>query len=271
MTSLVTTRRGGSGTPQVVFLHGLLGQGKNWATIADGVADQGPSLLLDLPHHGRSPWTGDLDHVTMADQVAATLRSTLPPATSIAVVGHSMGGKVAMVLALRHPDLVRGLVVVDIAPDDSSHGYGFARLIGALRDLDLAAVHRRSDADALLAASIPDPDTRGFLLQNLQRTPQGWRWRVNLDLIAERLPRISGWPVGVHGTYDGPTLWLRGSDSGYVRSEHAPVMRRFFPRALLVTIKGAGHWVHADRPEAVTAALRSFLTGLGPALRPGPA
>lgn len=263
--ALFATQRG-QGTPRVVFLHGLLGQGKNWATIADGLGAEGPSLLMDLPNHGRSPWTDDLGYATLADQVAADLRERLGPEASIVVVGHSMGGKVAMALALRHPTLVRGLVVVDIAPDDSSHGYGFGRLVGALRDLDLANVHDRGDADAALAPSIPDAATRGFLLQNLHRSSGGWAWRPNLDLIARQLPTISGWPAGVRGTYDGPVLWLRGDRSDYVRSEHGAAMRALFPRALLVTIKGAGHWVHADQPAAVTSALTTFLAGLRPAL-----
>lgn len=265
MTSLFATQRG-QGTPRVVFLHGLFGQGKNWATIADGIAEYGPSLLMDLPNHGRSPWTDDLGYATMADQVADDLHERLGPGASIAVVGHSMGGKVAMALALRHPALVRGLVVVDIAPDDSSHGYGFGRLIEALRGLDLTQIDQRSDADRALTQAIPNPATRGFLLQNLHRTPDGWRWRANLDLIAERLPSISGWPIGVAGTYDGPTLWLRGSESDYVRTEHGPAMRALFPRALLVTIKEAGHWLHADQPDAVITALSAFLASLRPAI-----
>lgn len=266
MTAPLFATQRGQGTPRVVFLHGLLGQGKNWATIADGISAEGPSWLMDLPNHGRSPWTDDLGYATLADQVAQELHDRLGPNASLAVVGHSMGGKVAMALALRHPHLVRGLVVVDIAPDDSSHGYGFGRLVEALRSLQLSQIDQRSDADRALAPAIPDPGTRAFLLQNLHRTRDGWHWRVNLDLIAAQLPSISGWPRGLQGPYDGPTLWLRGSDSDYVRAEHGPIMRALFPRALLVTIKGAGHWINADQPDAVVAALSTFLASLRPAI-----
>ena len=256
----------GRGTPRVAYLHGLLGQGKNLATVAKAVSASDPGLLYDLPNHGRSPWTEGFGYASMADAVAADLRDRLGHGTPVTVLGHSMGGKTAMALALRHPDLVRGLVVADIAPDDSSHGYGFNRLIGALKDLPLDRVGSRQDADDLLAPSVRDAGVRSFLLQNLYRTPQGWGWRANLDLLAESLPLISGWPAGVRGTYDGPVLWLRGADSGYVTEEHVPVMKELFPRARLVTIKNAGHWLHADQPEAVAQSVGMFLASLRPLL-----
>jgi len=260
----------GVGTPRVVFLHGLFGQGKNWRAVAKGLGDLGPSLLVDLPNHGRSPWTTDFGYAAMADAVAEDLRRRLGAAASVVLVGHSMGGKTAMALALRHPRLLRGLVVADIAPDDSSHGYGFGRLVAALRALDLGALTQRADADARLARSIPDAAVRAFLLQNLHRGPGGWSWQPNLALIAEALPLISGWPGGVRGTYTGPVLWLRGSESGYVQDEHIPVMRSLFPRVRLQTIAEAGHWLHADQPKAVTEAIADFLRSLRPALAGGP-
>ena len=256
----------GTGTPRVAYLHGLLGQGKNLATIAKAVSATDPGLLYDLPNHGRSPWTNSFGYAEWADIVADDLRRRLPAGTPITVMGHSMGGKTAMALALRYPDLVRGLVVADIAPDDSSHGYGFQRLITALQDLPLRQVGSRQDADALLAMSVKDAGVRSFLLQNLHRAPDGWRWLPHLDLLARALPQISGWPSGLRGTYQGPVLWVRGGESGYVTDEHAPAMRALFPRTRLVTIKGAGHWVHADQPEAVSATLDAFLASLRPAL-----
>lgn len=256
----------GSGTPRVAYLHGLLGQGKNLATIAKAVAGPDPGLLYDLPNHGRSPWTSGFGYASMADTVAADLRERLGHTGPIAVMGHSMGGKTAMALALRHPDLVRGLVVADIAPDDSSHGYGFHRLLDALIGVPLATVSTRADADRLLAPAVQDAGVRSFLMQNLYRTPTGWAWRANLDLLRESLPLISGWPAGVRGVYDGPVLWLRGADSGYVTDEHIPVMKELFPRARLVTIKNAGHWLHADQPEAVSQSLAMFLASLRPQL-----
>lgn len=252
----------GSGTPRVAFLHGLLGRGKNWATVAKTLADRWPSLLYDLPNHGRSPWTDDLAYPAQADAVAADLRARGLVDGSLVLVGHSMGGKVAMALALRHPELLRGLVVVDIAPDHSESGYGFRRYVDALRGVDLDALERRTDADAQLASAVTAPATRAFLLQNLHRDGGRWRWLPNLDLIRDQIAEISAWPSDLGEPWDGPTLWLRGGDSDYVRDEHLDPMRALFPRARLVTIKNAAHWVHADQPDAVTQTLAMFLAGL---------
>ena len=256
----------GQGTPRVAYLHGLLGQGKNLATVAKAVSGSDPGLLYDLPNHGRSSWTSGFGYATMADAVAADLRDRMGHRGPVAIMGHSMGGKTAMAIALRHPDLVRGLVVADIAPDDSSHGYGFHRLINALREVPLAQVENRADADRLLAPAVRDPGVRSFLLQNLYRSPSGWGWRANLDLLYDALPLISGWPAGIQGVYDGPVLWLRGAESGYVTEEHIPVMKELFPRARLVTIKNAGHWLHSDQPQAVAQSLSMFLASLRPQL-----
>lgn len=258
--------RVGEGTPRVAYLHGLLGQGKNLSTIAKLVSGDEPGLLYDLPNHGRSPWTDGFGYAAWADLVADDLRRRLGPATPITVLGHSMGGKTAMALALRHPSLVRGLVVADIAPDDSSHGYGFGRLIRALRDLPLEGLRTRADADAALAVSVREPGVRAFLLQNLHRGPDGWHWLPNLALLESALPLISGWPSGVRGPFTRPVLWMRGGDSGYVTDAHGPAMRALFPHARLVTIKNAGHWLHADQPEAVAGALAFYLAGLRPQL-----
>lgn len=267
MTVALHVTQVGTGTPRVAYLHGLLGQGKNLATIAKAVAGAEPGLLYDLPNHGRSPWTGSFGYAAWADVVAADLRDRLGPATPISVLGHSMGGKTAMALALRHPSLVRGLIVADIAPDDSSHGYGFGRLLRSLRELPLDRIETRADADAALAASVREPGVRAFLLQNLHRAPGGgWRWLPNLALLEDSLPQISGWPAGLHGPFTRPVLWMRGGDSGYVTDEHAPTMRALFPHARLVTIKNAGHWLHADQPDAVAGALAIYLAGLRPQL-----
>lgn len=259
LTVSLFTHLVGEGHPRFVFLHGLFGQGRNWSLIAKGLADDGASLLVDLPNHGRSPWTDDFSYIGMADAVAGHLDDRLGPAAHPVVIGHSMGGKTAMVLALRRPDLVRGLVVVDIAPDDTSHGYGFGRLIAALRALDVDAMTSRDEADAALAASVPDADVRAFLLQNLHRRKRGFTWHPNLALLARDLPLISGFPQSLQGSYPGPVLWLRGAESGYVREDHIPVMRRLFPAHELVTVPKAGHWVHSDAPASVVYAIHEFV------------
>ena len=249
--------------PTAAFLHGLFGQGTNFRTAAKELSDGFRSLLVDLPNHGRSPWTGTTDYVAAADEVASTLRHHADG--PVHVVGHSMGGKVAMVLALRHPDLVDRLVVVDISPVDrpgATDGDGdgeFAHLLDALRRIDLTAVERRADADRQLAADVDDSRVRAFLLQNLQRGDDGWGWQADLDLLRRELDVIGGFP-DVAGTFDGRVLWLAGADSPYVREEHVPAMKALFPRVLQVSVHGAGHWVHSEQPQAFTSALRTFLT-----------
>lgn len=256
------THQVGPGRPRFAFLHGLFGQGRNWQAIAKALTGDGASLLVDLPDHGHSPWSDGFSYVGMADAVADALADRLGTDPSVVLVGHSMGGKTAMTLALRRPDLVRGLIVVDIAPDDSSHGYGFGRLVAALQGLDLATFTSREQADAALAVRVTEPTVRAFLLQNLHRTRHGFTWLTNLDLIAEALPLISGFPT-LEGTYPGPVLWLRGAESGYVRDEHFPAMKRLFPRFELVTIPGAGHWVHSDAPSAVVDHIHTFVVRQG--------
>ena len=261
MSALHSTRFG-AGTPRVAFLHGLLGQGKNWAGIAKALSDRYPAVLLDLPNHGRSPWTHDLTYTVLADAVAADLaeRITEP----ICLVGHSMGGKVAMALALRHPELLGSLVVVDISPVSAGEGYGFGHYVAAMRAIDLDALADRSDADAALTPAVPDAGVRAFLLQNLHRSGRDWRWLPNLALLANQMDAVGSWPAEITGRFDRPTLWIRGAQSGYVTAEHAPAMRALFPRVRLVTVKDAGHWVHADRPDAVTSVLGAFLAETRP-------
>jgi len=251
--TLHSTQVGESG-PRIVFLHGLFGQGKNFTQIAKALAPDAQSLLVDLPNHGRSPWTDHVEYVEIADAVAEVLRDSGPSH----VVGHSMGGKVAMVLALRHPDLVDRLVVVDIAPAESDGAGEFEHLLGSLAAVDLSQVHRRSDADDQLKDPIPNTTVRGFLLQNLRSGDDGYAWQANLDLLRRDLPTIGGFPH-LDATFDHPVLWVAGDRSDYIQDEHRREMERLFPATRLVTIKGSGHWVHSEQPAAFVSALRVFL------------
>ncbi len=258
--SLHTTTYGEHGS-LVVFCHGLFGQGRNWTGVAKALTPEHRTLLVDLPQHGRSPWSDRFDYLEVADEVARLLSADDP----VTLVGHSLGGKVAMVLALRHPEKVQRLCVVDIAPVDYGGSREFTDYIEAMRGLDLAAVERRADADQVLSQAVPDQTVRDFLLQNLRReSPSeggGWRWQANLEVLGAELDEISGWPEGrLEGTspYDGPVLWVAGADSGYIRPEHAEAMRRWFPQHRRVVVKGAGHWVHAQQPEVFVEVLRRF-------------
>src|SRR3954469_19443101 len=268
----LASRTVGTDGPRVVFVHGLFGQGKNWTTIAKALADRRRVTLLDLPNHGHSPWTETVDYVDMAEMVAAELESYGEPVT---LVGHSMGGKVAMTLALRRPELVRALVVVDIAPveypvsggrtdDPDEEASPFAAFIAAMKAMDLAQLQRREEADAVLQAAVPSRMVRSFLLQSLVReglgSGGGWRWRLNLDLLERDLERLRGFPAAPAGAhYDGPVLWIAGANSHYVLPEDRVPMDALFPSTRLVRIKNAGHWVHSEQPEIFTETLRRFL------------
>ena len=257
-SSLHTTEIGDSG-PRVVFLHGLFGQGRNFTQIAKALIPELRSVLVDLPNHGRSPWLDTTDYEVVADQVAELVRDRYVENGPVHLVGHSMGGKVAMVLALRHPELVDRLVVVDIAPVTSDGADEFEHLLDSLARIDLEAIERRSDADDSLAADVGDERVRGFLLQNLRRGSDGFGWQANLDLLRAELSTIAGFPE-VQGTFERPVLWVAGERSPYVQPEYADAMRALFPSTRLVTIKDSGHWVHSEQPEAFVSTLRAFLT-----------
>ncbi len=256
-TELNTATYGEQGS-RVVFLHGLFGQGRNWTQVAKALAPEHRVLLVDLPDHGRSPWTDGFNLVDAADTVAGLLTADDP----VTLVGHSLGGKVAMVLTLRHPDLVERLCVVDMSPVAYQKMGEFSGYVDALGGLDLDALTQRTDADEALAAAVPNTTVRSFLLQNLRRDGDDWRWQVNLEGLHAALPRIGSWPADELGeaTFPGPVLWVGGADSDYITDEYAPAMDRLFPRNRRVTIKNAGHWVHSEQPEVFVEVLRQFMS-----------
>jgi pimeloyl-ACP methyl ester carboxylesterase len=268
----LAVRTVGDAGPWVVFVHGLFGQGKNWTTIAKGLTDLHRVALVDLPNHGHSPWTDRVDYVDMAALLAAELEQL---GEAVTLVGHSMGGKVAMQLALRRPELLRALVVVDVSPtvypvrggrtdDPDEEASPFAAYIDAMRTLDLDALQSRGEADEALRAAVPSTMVRSFLLQSLVREglgrDGGWRWRLNLAALDRDLGELRGFPEPPPGaTFDGPVLWIAGANSTYVLPEDRPRMDALFPGTRLVTIKNAGHWVHSEQPEIFLETLRRFL------------
>lgn len=268
MSSSLHTELIGRGRPRFAFLHGLFGRGRNWTRIARALADAGyPGVLFDLPNHGASPWTTEFRYSQMADAVAEEIDLKLGSAAELVVVGHSMGGKVAMLLALTRPEMVAGLAVVDIAPAHSGQVQTFTPLIAAMREIDLTALTSRDQAEAALAPGVPDPDLRQFLLQNL-RSSGGWHWQVNLALLADSLPGVADWP-DPQGRFTGPVVWLAGERSDYVRPEHTEEMGRLFPAVTKVVVPDAGHWLHSDKPEVVIAALIDLVVKVDAAARPG--
>jgi esterase len=251
---LAADQLGEAGVP-VVILHGLMGSARNWTSIARQLVESHRVLTVDLRNHGRSPWAKTMGFDEMAGDVAAAVEGRdLAPAV---LVGHSLGGKVAMRLALTRAELVARLVVVDVAPVLYVHS--LRAYVDAMRAIDLAKVTRRPEVEAELAKTIHDPLMRAFLLQNLVRTSEGYVWRANLEAIVANLPDLMGFPDSAGLSYRGPTLFIAGSRSTYVRTEHRPVIKELFPEVEFLTIAGAGHQVHADRPDEFLAAVVPFV------------
>lgn len=232
--------------PRLIIIHGLFGQARNWGAIARALADLRHVICVDLRNHGHSPWHDSHSYDDMASDLAALIGDT-----QVDLVGHSMGGKAAMVTALRHPDLVRKLIVADIAPVAYDHDQ--TQYIRAMQALDLSQITRRQQAAQALGV---DPGVAGFLTQSLDLSRK--RWMMNLDVLAAEMPGILGFPA-FETQFTNPTLFLSGQQSDYVRPEHRPAIKALFPNAKLAAIPRAGHWLHAERPQAVTAALRTFL------------
>ncbi|MGG5810303.1 alpha/beta fold hydrolase [Falsiroseomonas sp. CW058] len=252
---LAITEAGQGAGPPVVLLHGLLGAGQNFGAVQKALAAAGRRVLaLDLRNHGASPHAPTMSYSEMAADVAETLDAA--GALPTAVVGHSMGGKVAMALALARPAAVERLVVADIAPVTYPTPL-FTQYLAAMRAIPLRPGLARRDADAALAGAVPNPALRGFLLQNLVFAADPPRWRVALDVIASEMGSIGGWP-DPPGRYDGRVLVLAGDRSDYIRPDHHPRFRALFPAAAFETM-AAGHWLHAENPQAFLAALTRFL------------
>ena len=240
--------------PVLVLLHGLFGQSGNFGAVQRRLAAAGRRVVaLDLRNHGASPHAAGMDYRTLAADVHETLGSMglLP----CAVLGHSMGGKAAMALALQHPEAVTRLCVADIAPVRyRPHLVTYAT---AMRDMVMAPGMTRSDADAALAPTVADAGERAFLLSNLLLGKEP-RWRIGLDEIIAGMDDIQDWPALPTPPFAGPTLFLTGARSRYVRPEHRPVVAALFPAARFVTLKHAGHWLHADDPEGFLAVVEAF-------------
>lgn len=249
------------GSRRVVFLHGLMGRGKNFTRIARGLVETTTSLLVDLPNHGASCWTEDFDYIEIADLVAEELRRDFCKDEPAVILGHSMGGKVAMLLALRHPDLAAGLIIEDIAPLNSSASE-FEHLLGTLLKVDLDNLKSRTDAHAEIKEDIDDDNVRGFLLQNLARDGQGgFTWDPNLRMLFDQLPTIVDFPE-VNETFDDhPVLWIKGENSDYINDESAVAMRKLFPVTRRIQIRDAGHWVHSEQPQNFTETIDYYIAG----------
>ncbi|MDX5405308.1 MAG: alpha/beta fold hydrolase [Bacteroidota bacterium] len=245
----------GEGQP-LVILHGLFGMSDNWQTFGKAMADEGYEVhLIDQRNHGQSPNSEEHTYQSMADDLLEYCHAH--QLVDIYLLGHSMGGKVAMLFSCLHPQMVEKLVVVDIAP--KGYPVHHQEIIDALRTLDFDSLKSRSEADEVLKRSIDNFGVRQFLLKSLYWKEKGkLGLRFNLDVI-ERNIEMVGESLFDDAQYGGPTLFIRGELSGYIKDGDMDRIHQHFPEAILVTIKGAGHWVHAEKPQEFLQAARDFL------------
>jgi pimeloyl-ACP methyl ester carboxylesterase len=249
--SLAEARFGTPGAlPTLLIAHGLFGSGRNWGVIARRLAEDRQVVTVDLRNHGDSPWSDDHGYLDLAGDLAESVGALGGP---VDLLGHSMGGKAAMALAVTQPALVRRLIVADIAP--VAYGHTQQHLIDAMRAMG-RGFDSRAAADAALAAHVDDPGTRAFLLQSLDMKHH--RWRLNLDALQAHMADILSFPR-LDGAFPGPTLFLAGGSSDYVLPAHRTEIQRLFPAARFARIPGAGHWLHAEKPRETEAAVRIFL------------
>ncbi|PPB81851.1 pimeloyl-ACP methyl ester carboxylesterase [Albidovulum inexpectatum] len=241
------------GTP-IMIVHGLFGSARNWGAIARRLASDHRVIVPDMRNHGRSFHADTHRYEDLAADLAELIEHVGVP---VDLVGHSMGGKAAMQLVLTRPDLLRRLVVADIAP--VGYGHSQSHLIRAMRNLDLNGLTLRSEADKRLAADIESPQVRAFLLQSLDLKSDPPRWLLNLDVLDREMQHITGWP-GTQGRFEKPTLFLAGANSDYVLPQHRDTIKDLFPHAVIARIADAGHWLHAEKPREFEDAVRTFLS-----------
>lgn len=244
------------GTPTdlnpLLIVHGLYGSARNWGVIAKKLSDERQVIAVDMRNHGHSEWQDSHSYPDLAADLAEVLRHVGPAD----VLGHSMGGKASMVTALQHSELVDRLIVADIAP--VAYGHTQLPFIHAMKRVDLSRVVKRSDALAQLeGAGVEDPTLRSFFTQSLDLKEN--KWRLNLDVLEVEMPKIMGFPEDISGEFQNPTLFLSGANSDYVLPEHRPVIRQLFPKAQFVKMSGAGHWLHAEKPNEFIATVRAWL------------
>jgi esterase len=237
--------------PPLMIVHGLFGSARNWNVIAKRMSETRRVIAPDMRNHGNSFHAGSHSYEDMASDLSEVITAH---GGTVDLVGHSMGGKASMVLALNEPTRVARLLVADIAPVTYTHSQ--QQFIDAMRAVDLSKVTRRADAVEQLAANVEDKTLQSFFTQSLDVKEK--RWHYNLDTLEQDMPKILGFPE-VPGTYNGLTLFLSGANSNYVLPEHRAKIRTHFSNAKFAKIHGAGHWLHAEQPRAFEGSLKTFL------------
>lgn len=239
-----------------MILHGLFGSSKNWQSLAKEFAEHFSVYTIDLRNHGSSFHDPVMNYAVMAEDLQQLLKQLkLDPCR---IIGHSMGGKVAMYTASKYPNLFSKLVVADIAPVSYSHDHD--SVLEPIIAVRLDKVTNRADVDNALKPSIADPMLRGFLLQNLVKEETGWRWKVNWQAIDQQMSELTGFPLAESNwSIDIPTLFIRGDNSNYVGDAEIAVIQQHFDKAMIETLAQAGHWLHAEQPKLFLEKALQFL------------
>ncbi|MGB0721324.1 MAG: alpha/beta fold hydrolase [Gammaproteobacteria bacterium] len=255
MTLIIPLPHEQHGASPLVMLHGLFGSATNFRSVAKRLSAKRPVYCLDLRNHGNADWEDDHTYPAMAADVINWMDTQC--LDRVDLLGHSMGGKVAMATALTEPSRIRRLVSVDIAPVKYRSSLG--EYVEVMHGIDLGSMKSRADVDKAMAEAIPEQGIRAFLLQNLKRGDQGMQWRINLEALQANMAAIAAYPDFGARSFDNPTLMLHGGRSDYVLERHKVAIYALFPRARIKTIDDAGHWVHAERPEQFVTEVEDFL------------
>lgn len=243
----------GAGSP-IIILHGLFGSSDNWLSIAKVLSEKHKVYTIDQRNHGQSPHSEEWNYEVMADDLKQFLQQH--QIEQPIIIGHSMGGKVAMQFAVENPELLEKLIVVDIGPKEYSVHHEV--ILEGLNSIQLDKLKSRGEADKQLAQFVPDMGTRQFLLKNLARTTEGFRWKINLPVIENNIEQI-GTGLQTSDQFEQPTLFIRGGNSNYIQDEDQQVLKHHFPYYSLETIKNSGHWVHAEKPKDFLEMVQAFI------------
>ncbi len=239
-------------SPPVMIVHGLYGSGRNWGVIAKRLSDQFFVITVDLRNHGDSPWLDTHNYHVMADDLVEVINSlNIKPN----IIGHSMGGKAAMVLALKRPNLVRNLIIADIAPVKYEHDQ--SQFIEAMQKVDLSKVEKRSDATLALSKFVEDKSLQNFFTQSLDIKAK--RWKLNLKVLRSEMSEILSFPK-IESEFSGHSLFFNVEKSDYIKPEHRKLIKSLFTKARFATFKEAGHWLHAEKPREFESAARLFFS-----------
>ncbi|OUT94995.1 MAG: alpha/beta hydrolase [Flammeovirgaceae bacterium TMED32] len=244
----------GSGPP-LIILHGVFGSSDNWKTLANHLMSTFEVYLVDQRNHGLSPHSDDFNYQVMTDDLKELLDDEQIEKYSL--LGHSMGGKTAMNFAIQYPEKIIKLIIVDIAP--KRYPPRHQNILQGVHSLTLHEINTRKEADDLLSVTINNAGIRQFILKNLSRNPEGlFYWKINWKAIEDNIQAI-GEPLLSHAVFSGKVMFIRGAQSDYILNEDEPLLKKHFPDAVLITIKKAGHWVHAEQPAQLLALIKQFI------------